>query len=799
MVWKVRGIALGALLMLMASYCRADIPPEVVVRAKQATALAEVDEKDGVAEGSAFCIDATGLFVTNAHVVESLEIGGKLTLMLRSGEKDQTKVAVHVVAVDKEADLAILQSDGPLKLAPLTLGSTDGLLETASVVAFGYPFGTSLALKDGDYPSISVSTGHITALRKIKGELASIQVDASLNPGNSGGPVLDAKGEVIGIVRAGIPGSGINDAIPVASLRALLARSRVVFTPPAIAKEHLRQAQEFRIQLLIPPPSAGEVAIDLSLSAEAKDHRIYHAVSRDGRTFTVQAPLLPDRKGAEGLQVTIRSRNSAVTGHVQDQNIRVGGAVVPLSQVSQIDFGPSNQVTLVDDRLLHGAITGLISVNVDLDGVQTTLNLGQFETIVVSPPALPDTVEYRITARQDGNVFGDLQGKIALRHGQIALRNGQPSVARGPSSGRAVHKGVLIVAADEVATNDSSFDQVPGDSVVHFIRNLAYTFAGSKRGKFLIYSTNACFGKRFQQTLQEAGHTVTQTMSPDSLSAYDGVFVCGNAEVSVKQLAAYIQGGGCVYLAGGTGGNEPKIFNDFLQPFGIEYEPWPNDYSTVQATAFGRSPLFDGVDTLVIHGINPIKLLPGDYPHRSVACNQYGHIYWVVYTSDAVVTDGSNKGPQLAPDQGAYTLNPANGHWYGAVFLDYSVSWTEAKAAAETMVYKGRHGHLVTITSAAESEFVIRTFPKAIDGNPWLGAYKDTRAPDYRNPAAGWHWITGEPWQYTNWLDSEPNGNQGGAHSDFLQFWGHGRWNDQGNTPPNAIDAVKVILVEFDP
>jgi len=203
-----------------------------VQKAKQATALVQVDDGDGGSEGSAFCIDATGLFITNAHVVEPLEVGGKLTLILRSGEKDQKILAAHVVSLNNDADLAILQVDLPIKLTPLTLGVTDDLIETTPIVAFGYPFGSDLALKAGDYPSITVSTGHITALRKIKGDLHSIQIDASLNPGNSGGPILNDKGEVIAIVQEGIPGSGINSAIPIADLKTLLAQAQILFTPP---------------------------------------------------------------------------------------------------------------------------------------------------------------------------------------------------------------------------------------------------------------------------------------------------------------------------------------------------------------------------------------------------------------------------------------------------------------------------------------------------------------------------------------------------------------------------------------
>ena len=73
------------------------------------------------------------------------------------------------------------------------------------LAAFGYPFGRMLAADKG-YPAVSVNTGTITALRRKEGKLSTIQLDASVNPGNSGGPVVDKKGNLIGIVVSGILG-----------------------------------------------------------------------------------------------------------------------------------------------------------------------------------------------------------------------------------------------------------------------------------------------------------------------------------------------------------------------------------------------------------------------------------------------------------------------------------------------------------------------------------------------------------------------------------------------------------------
>lgn len=94
----------------------------------------------------------------------------------------------------------------------------------------------------------------------------------------------------------------------------------------------------------------------------------------------------------------------------------------------------------------------------------------------------------------------------------------------------------------------------------------------------------------------------------------------------------------------------------------------------------------------------------------------------------------------------------ANGHWYA--LNSTKLSWADAKAAAEASSYDGMTGHLVTITSAEENAWLYSTFGSQLT-NPyhWIGAYQS-------NPQsldAGWAWVTGEKWDYTNWADNEPN------------------------------------------
>jgi len=123
-----------------------------------------------------------------------------------------------------------------------------------------------------------------------------------------------------------------------------------------------------------------------------------------------------------------------------------------------------------------------------------------------------------------------------------------------------------------------------------------------------------------------------------------------------------------------------------------------------------------------------------------------------------------------APVDGAIhwpTAAGGNGHWYEAVVAASDISWTDAKAAAEASLLDGVAGHLVTITSSAENNFVYSLIagnptmwhfvPRFSLNGPWLGLYQDTSDPAYSEPAGAWKWVTGEPLVYTNWRAGSPN------------------------------------------
>ncbi|MDP9051046.1 MAG: trypsin-like peptidase domain-containing protein [Acidobacteriota bacterium] len=166
-------------------------------------------------QGSGFVLNKQGLILTNNHVIEN---GQKVEVTLY----DTHKYKAQVVTVDRGHDLALLKIDAP-NLVPATLADTStGLTVGQRVYAIGNPFGLSGTM----------TRGIISAIRSVRGPESNpiedaIQTDASVNPGNSGGPLLNSRGEVIGITtmiasNGADQSSGIGFAIPINTAKAVL-------------------------------------------------------------------------------------------------------------------------------------------------------------------------------------------------------------------------------------------------------------------------------------------------------------------------------------------------------------------------------------------------------------------------------------------------------------------------------------------------------------------------------------------------------------------------------------------------
>jgi hypothetical protein len=151
-----------------------------------------------------------------------------------------------------------------------------------------------------------------------------------------------------------------------------------------------------------------------------------------------------------------------------------------------------------------------------------------------------------------------------------------------------------------------------------------------------------------------------------------------------------------------------------------------------------------------------------------------------------------NKNGEELPEGLVY--NEYNRNYYQAVEIEQGITWADANAAATGMAYGQCKSHLATITSANENAWLTANFPDAIEGGYWLGGQQAEGASD---PAAGWGWVTGENWLYTNWEVIEPN-DFGGIDEESLQFFRPvfdgftepGTWNDGVGETEGAFGYV---------
>jgi S1-C subfamily serine protease len=165
-------------------------------------------------QGSGFVLDKEGHILTNNHVIDNAQ---RIEVTLA----DKHRYKATVVGIDKQHDLALLQIAAP-NLSPATLAESNGLVVGQRVYAIGNPFGLSGTM----------TRGIISAIRSISGPTGSqiedaIQTDAAVNPGNSGGPLLNSRGEVIGITtliasNGSDQSAGIGFAIPINTAKAVL-------------------------------------------------------------------------------------------------------------------------------------------------------------------------------------------------------------------------------------------------------------------------------------------------------------------------------------------------------------------------------------------------------------------------------------------------------------------------------------------------------------------------------------------------------------------------------------------------
>ncbi len=181
-------------------------------------AIVTVDSQipDGLSCGTGCVIDKSGIILTSAHVVD---IGNTVVVTMSNGQNYEAKVLKHL---GKNKDIALLKIDAEKDLKTVKLGDSTKVKVGQKVLAIGNPFGFSGTLTQGIVSRIDYAKNRI-------------QTDAAINPGSSGGPLLNTNGEIIGINQAiynpdnNISNIGIGFAIPINLVKEYLDTNKITF------------------------------------------------------------------------------------------------------------------------------------------------------------------------------------------------------------------------------------------------------------------------------------------------------------------------------------------------------------------------------------------------------------------------------------------------------------------------------------------------------------------------------------------------------------------------------------------
>ncbi|UQX10313.1 S1C family serine protease [Candidatus Mycobacterium methanotrophicum] len=284
-------------------------------------------------EGSGIVLTADGLILTNSHVVSDVEarLRGDGPTKTVATFADGRTAPFSVVGMDPATDMAVVRAQGISGLTPVTLGSSANLRVGEKVLAVGSPFGFENTVTTGvisalhrPIPTATDSTGHKTVLD-------TIQTDAAINPGSSGGALIDGNGELI----------GVNSLI-------VTTGAGSIFGPSG----------SIGLGFAVPVGQAKRIAGELIATGKAS--HAYLGVQLDSDTDTHGAKIIETKSGSPAAAGGLNP--GTVVTRMDDQEIANGDALVAtvLSKVpgdtatlNYIDTAGVNctaRVTLASDR-----------------------------------------------------------------------------------------------------------------------------------------------------------------------------------------------------------------------------------------------------------------------------------------------------------------------------------------------------------------------------------------------------------------------------------------------------------------
>jgi Trypsin-like peptidase domain/Concanavalin A-like lectin/glucanases superfamily len=388
-----------------------ELSTEVVRRCKAATALVELRS---FGSGSTVCVSADGFFVTNHHVVAGAGLGEIVRVVVYPGQKNQRVLEARVIKLDEDDDLALLKAEAAPDLVTVPLGTDDELVETMPLAAFGYPFGRMLAADKG-FPTVSVNTGTITALRRKGGELSKLQHDASVNPGNSGGPVVDKKGNLIGIVVSGMLMARVNFAIPVSRVREFLSGPALVLRNPRLTFPERTKPHQFEIDAYaFDPHLLNDLVVELALTDPPNDTRTFSA-KRIGNRFVAEGSACSPAEASVKPIMIVQKGRARIQSELPPGELSFGSRKFSwLAIDSLFKDGDEWVMSLLNGEQFAGKPVGLPSVRFGAGRITQLATADRIEMRLEQAP--PTEIAYELQARRGPKVFTPIQGRLRIQN-----------------------------------------------------------------------------------------------------------------------------------------------------------------------------------------------------------------------------------------------------------------------------------------------------------------------------------------------------------------------------------------------
>jgi S1-C subfamily serine protease len=436
---------------------------ESLKKVKHATVYLRVKLANGsITQGTGWFIEP-GILITNAHVLGMLgEDSPKpriVEAVIDSGEATSKALPAKFLGADPDADLALLSVEGENLPEPLKLGATTGLGETQEVYIFGFPYGKDLG------KNITVGKSSITSLRKDNGGLLKeIQVNGGMHPGNSGGPVTNDRGEVIGVAVRAVQGTLLNFAIPADRVSALLNGRVTGFSTDLAVLDGGQMKIPVRIRVLDPLKRIKALQLEYWVGTKAKNRLRPKSFTRpepaegDGETKImkveydgkpvayVEAPVPP--LSADTACYWIRPRYvdgaNRPVWHTTIGNLRP----IPVERKEvtlnfQPKAGPTTPLQLTNDS----------SFKVQIRGIEE--NTSMHLRVIMNPTILPPGTE------------GDIHSKVRFSTVTLGMKVNGVAVNAKEELGP-IGEGILKTSADieyddEGAVVQSQFDLSKAD------------------------------------------------------------------------------------------------------------------------------------------------------------------------------------------------------------------------------------------------------------------------------------------------------------------------------------------------